>query len=262
MASIVPRTRASRRVRCRAAAARARRRRGRSSRRCGCSCWGVVEATGGDVCGDGLALGLPAGALAGGGPVGVGDAQRPVEGEPRHQLGVNVVGGVAADLPDAGIGLPPGVGDLVGEAGASPATSRSRGDGRRRRAARRHRGPTRTRRAGAGRRRRCPSERGGCRRSRASASSACSRPRAAAVEGEQHGEAGPVESTGVQQPGQESRAPRRPCRHRGRRRCRCWRRGARRSGSPSCGCRRDARGVTSSARRPARPTASRSTGAA
>ena len=34
-----------------------------------------------------------------------GDAQGAVQGEPGHQLGVHVVGGVGADLPDAGVGL-------------------------------------------------------------------------------------------------------------------------------------------------------------
>jgi hypothetical protein len=41
----------------------------------------------------------------------VGDPQGTVEGEPTHQLGVHVVGGVVADLPDAGVRLTPPAGD-------------------------------------------------------------------------------------------------------------------------------------------------------
>ena len=46
----------------------------------------------------------------------LGDAQGTVEGEPAHELGVDVVGAIAADLPDASIGLAPAAGDLASEA--------------------------------------------------------------------------------------------------------------------------------------------------
>ena len=63
---------------------------------------------------------LPPPALPRGESVGVGDAQGSVQGEPAHQLGVHVVDGVAADLPDAGVGFRPAAGDQVGEAAHRP----------------------------------------------------------------------------------------------------------------------------------------------
>ena len=49
--------------------------------------------------------------------VGVGDAKGAVEGEPGHELGVDVVLRVVSDLPDAGVGFAPALRDAVGEAG-------------------------------------------------------------------------------------------------------------------------------------------------
>src|SRR5581483_10948886 len=43
-----------------------------------------------------------------------------VEGEPGHEFGVDVVGGVTSDLPDAGVGFGPALGDMVGEAAHGP----------------------------------------------------------------------------------------------------------------------------------------------
>ena len=45
------------------------------------------------------------------------DAECTVEGEPGHHLGVHVVRGVGAHLPDSGVGLAPPARDGVGEAG-------------------------------------------------------------------------------------------------------------------------------------------------
>jgi predicted AAA+ superfamily ATPase len=79
-----------------------------------------VEAGGHDLGGDGVALGLPPCDLSGRGAAGGGDAQGAVEGEPGHELGVHVVGAVAADLPDPGVGFVPPFRDLVGEAAHGP----------------------------------------------------------------------------------------------------------------------------------------------
>jgi hypothetical protein len=51
---------------------------------------------------------------------GVADADRPVQSEPAHQLGVDVVGGCGPPLPDPGVGFGPGGGDLIGQAGDDP----------------------------------------------------------------------------------------------------------------------------------------------
>src|SRR5829696_7784521 len=79
-----------------------------------------IEAGGGDLGGDGVALGLPSYDLGVRGAAGGGDAQGTVEGEPGHELGVHVVGAVAAELPDPGVGFAPPVRDLVGEAAHGP----------------------------------------------------------------------------------------------------------------------------------------------
>ena len=79
-----------------------------------------VEAMSRDVRGDGVALHGPPRGLSGGGAMSDGDAERAVEGEPGHQLGVHVVGAIAADLPDPGVGLRPAPGHFVGEASHRP----------------------------------------------------------------------------------------------------------------------------------------------
>ena len=48
------------------------------------------------------------------------DAKRAIEGEPGHELGVDVMGGCGPFLPDPGVGFGPGGGDVVGEAGDGP----------------------------------------------------------------------------------------------------------------------------------------------
>jgi hypothetical protein len=80
----------------------------------------LVEATCLDLDGNGVACDLPASVLPGGQSMSVGDAQGTVQGEPTHELGVHVVGGVVSDLPDAGVRLTPPAGDQVGETAHGP----------------------------------------------------------------------------------------------------------------------------------------------
>src|SRR5439155_18606250 len=77
---------------------------------------GGVEAADGHVGLERVALLLPGPSLAAECAMVLGDAQGTVEGEPAHELGVDVVGAIAADLPDASIGLAPAAGDLASEA--------------------------------------------------------------------------------------------------------------------------------------------------
>ena len=82
---------------------------------------GGVEPSAADVVGERVAgvdpslLAVPASVAP-----GRGDAGGAVEGQPRHELGVDVVGGVGPLLPDPGVGFGPGGGDLVGEGGDGP----------------------------------------------------------------------------------------------------------------------------------------------
>src|SRR4029453_1711680 len=151
-----------------------------------------VVASGDDIGGDGLALGLPSCDLSGRGAVGGGDGQGTGGGEPGHELGVHVVGAIAADLPDPGVGLAPPFRDLVGEAAHGPP------------------GLSVESVAGAG-------EEPGAVKDPAVAvelvlvGGAVAGPAVefpfrrwvAAVEGEQDGQAGPVQAAGVEQPGEE-----------------------------------------------------------
>jgi len=74
-----------------------------------------VEAAHLDLGGEGVSGVLRASALPGGQSMSLSDAQGTVEGEPAHQLGVHVVGGIVTDLPDTGVRVPPTAGDQVGE---------------------------------------------------------------------------------------------------------------------------------------------------
>src|SRR5665213_2091640 len=84
--------------------------------RAGVAAKGRIETSGGDFGADGVSLDPPPSQLSAGGAMGAGDANGPVEGEPAHELGVDVVGTIAPDLPDTGVGFAPAVCDFVGEA--------------------------------------------------------------------------------------------------------------------------------------------------
>jgi len=58
-----------------------------------------VDTVGDDIDSDRVTLSRPSHPPSGPGTMGVGDAQRPVERQPGHELGVNIVGRIAAHLP-------------------------------------------------------------------------------------------------------------------------------------------------------------------